>query len=116
MKATIVKSAAGLTHTQIENLNTIVDLGSDQTDLEEKTKHALRRITIKPSGTKVYMMDQEEYEVYEGYEYNEGCDEAQQHQPDDARLLIKEIKSTQMETKYSRLGNLNDLYLEVYAL
>ncbi len=33
----------------------------------------------------------------------------------EARLLIKEIKSTQLEIKYSQLGNLNDLYLEVYA-
>ena len=68
MKATIVKSTAGLSRAQIENLNTVVDLGSAQTDLEEKMKQALRRLTIKPSGTKVYMMDQEEYVVYEGYE------------------------------------------------
>jgi hypothetical protein len=40
-------------------------------------KQALRRITIKPNGTKVYMMEQEEYEVYEGY------DEVQQHQPEE---------------------------------
>ena len=33
----------------------------------------------------------------------------------EARSLIKEIKSTQLEIKYSRLGDLNDLYLEVYA-
>ena len=33
----------------------------------------------------------------------------------EARNLIKEIKSTQLEIKYSRLGNLNDLYLEVHA-
>ena len=31
----------------------------------------------------------------------------------EARSLIKEIKSTQLEIKYSRLGDLNDLYLEV---
>ncbi len=73
----MVKSAAGLTHAQIENMNTVVDLGLAQMDLEEKMKQALRRITIKPSGAEVYMMDQEEYEVYEGY------DEAYQHQPDD---------------------------------
>jgi len=33
----------------------------------------------------------------------------------EARTLIKEIKSIQLEIKYSRLGNLEDLYLEVYA-
>ena len=33
----------------------------------------------------------------------------------EARSLMKEIKSTQLEIKYSRLGDLNDLYLEVYA-
>ena len=77
MKATMVKSAAGLSRAQIENLNTVVDLGSDQTDLEDKMKQALRRITIKPSGTEVYMMDQEKLEAYKGY------DEAQQYQPED---------------------------------
>ena len=40
-------------------------------------KQALRRITIKPNGTEVYMMEQEEYKVYEGY------DEVQQHQPEE---------------------------------
>jgi len=33
----------------------------------------------------------------------------------EARNLVKEIKSTQLEIKYSRLGNLSDLYLKVYA-
>jgi hypothetical protein len=33
----------------------------------------------------------------------------------EARSLIKEIKASQLEIKYSRLGDLNDLYLEVYA-
>ncbi len=33
----------------------------------------------------------------------------------EARHLVKEIKSSHLEIKYSRLGNLNNLYLEVYA-
>ena len=33
----------------------------------------------------------------------------------EARKLVKEIKSEKVEIKYSRLGNLSDLYLEVYA-
>jgi len=80
MKATMVKSSAGLSRSQIENLNAAVDLGSDQTDLEEKMKQALRRIPVKPTDSEVYVeVYQEEYAVYEGYE---GYDEAQQHADD----------------------------------
>jgi hypothetical protein len=78
MKATMVKSSAGLSHSQIENLNAAVDLGSDQTDLEEKMKQALRRIPVKPNDTEVYMeVYQEEYAVYEGYD---GYDDTQHQQ------------------------------------
>jgi len=79
MKATMVKSSAGLTRSQIENLNAAVDLGSDSTDLEDKMKQALRRIPVKSTTTEseVYMeVYQEEYAVYEGYEGNE---DTQQH-------------------------------------
>ena len=80
MKATMVKSSAGLSRSQIENLNTAVDLGSDQTDLEEKMKQALRRIPVKPTDSEVYAeVYQEEYVVYEGYE---GYGEPQQHADD----------------------------------
>ncbi len=48
IKAMMLKSTADLTNTQIESLNTIVDLGSKQTDLEEQKKQALSKINIKP--------------------------------------------------------------------
>ena len=33
----------------------------------------------------------------------------------EARRLVQEVKKNQLEIKFTQLGNLQDLYLEVYA-
>ena len=65
-----------LSRAQMENLNTILDLGLTQMDLEEQMKQTTRRTTINPSN-EVYAMNPGGYEVHKNH------DNAQQpHQND----------------------------------
>jgi len=75
-----------LSRAQMENLNTIVDLGSTQMDLEEQMKQTTRRTTINPNN-EVYAMNPGGYKVHENH------DNAQQPQQND--VLYKEHRRQQ---------------------
>ena len=63
-KAALMKESAGLTQIQSENINTLVDLGSDEPNLTEKMRQALRRLNITKVKEEVLMMEPECYEEY----------------------------------------------------
>ena len=63
-KAALMKESAGLTQAQSENVNTLVDLGSDEANLTEKMRQALRRLNITKVKEEVLLMESEHYEEY----------------------------------------------------
>jgi len=62
-KASLMKESAEVTEVQKDNINTLCDLGSDDPNLTEKMRQALRRINIKVK-EEVLLAEPEYYEEY----------------------------------------------------
>ena len=59
-----MKESAGLSQAQSENVNTLVDLGSDEANLTEKMRQAPRRLNIMKIKEEVLMVEPEYYKEY----------------------------------------------------